>query len=77
LSIPVKTSNPYPIPFEHAWKILGYASKQKAKETLYQEFNENEDFINFNPEVEVSRENAGSRGPIEEMLRLSWECGIQ
>ncbi len=71
-----KTSNPYPIPFEHVWKILGYASKQMAKNALYQEFNEGEDFINFNNDIEVSRENAGSRGPIEEMLRLSWECFV-
>lgn len=71
-----KTNEPYPIPFEHVWKILGYASKQMAKTALYQEFNENEDFINFNNDIEVSRENAGSRGPIEEMLRLSWECFV-
>lgn len=69
-------SDPYPIPFEHVWKILGYSSKQMAKNALYQDFTEGEDFINLNNDIEVSRENAGSRGPIEEMLRLSWECFV-
>ena len=45
-----------------------------AKNALYQDFTEGDHFINLNNDIEVSRENAGSRGPIEEMLRLSWEC---
>ena len=69
-------SDPYPIPFEHVWRILGYANKHEAKRALYQDFNEGEDFINFSNTAEVSRENAGSRGPIEEMLRLSWRCFV-
>ncbi len=72
--------NPFPVPFNEVWKVLGYSVKAKAKKSLYQTFNENIDFIIFDLKVENPNENTGVSdvgGRPEENIYLSNKCFLK
>lgn len=64
----------YPLTLDFAWRCLGYASKQKAKDKLTRNFDRGVDYI-LNQMVEnTAAQGSQTAGRLSEDLRLTVEC---
>ena len=73
----VRSDDAFPVPFDDAWKWIGYFKKQEAKNRLLRHFEKGLDFEDFtqvpqNSTEQASQPNLGGR-PAENIM-LSTDC---
>ena len=66
-----QSTDPFPVDFEQAWRWIGYSTKQKAKDKLFNNFEAGVDYI-ISPNQTVKRTGRG--GQNREDIRLSIDC---
>ena len=68
-----RSTNEFPVDFDDAWQWIGYATKQKAKNKLLNNFEEGLDF-NLTQTVKVQKEGRRTVSRPYEHISLSTDC---
>lgn len=65
----LNSADQFPVDFDNAWQWVGYSTKQKAKNKLIRNFEQEIDYVSFNQTVE--REIGAS---VREVIMLTIDC---
>lgn len=69
----VESTDEFPVNFDHAWKWIGYSSKQKAKDNLVRNFVRCVDF-QINQMVVMAQNRTLGSGRTTEEIKLTVDC---
>jgi phage anti-repressor protein len=67
----IQSTDPFPIDFDNAWNWIGYSSKQKAKNKLFHNFEEEIDYTFL---LNQMGKRSGRGGHNREQIRLTIDC---
>ncbi len=66
-----QSTDPFPVDFEQAWRWIGYSTKQKAKDKLFNNF---EGCVDYVISLNQTVKRTGRGGQNREDIRLSIDC---